>query len=77
MEVARTTTDESGRFVLRAWPDTAMTMADQAGWTTVILTAFTADGMSLAVDSVAFEPTTPYSAMSADDRPTRRPGRWW
>ena len=71
-EVARTTTDQSGRFVLRAWPDTAMSMADQAGWATVMLTAFSKDGMSLAVDSVAFEPTTQYSAMSAG----RRPGRW-
>ena len=76
VEVARTTTDRSGRFVLRAWPDTAMTMADRAGWTTVMLTAFSGDGMSLAVDSVAFEPTTPYSAMSVEARPTRRPGRW-
>ena len=40
VEVARTTTDGSGRFVLRAWPDTAMSLADQAGWATVMLTAF-------------------------------------
>jgi hypothetical protein len=75
VEVARTTTDSSGRFVLRAWPDTAQTMADQAGWTTVMLTAFSADGMSLAVDSVAFEPTTQYAAKSVGTQ-TRRSGRW-
>jgi hypothetical protein len=71
-EVARTTTDRSGRFVLRAWPDTAMSLADRAGWATVMLTAFSKDGMSLAVDSVAFEPTAQFSSMSAG----RRPGRW-
>ena len=76
VEVGRTTTDSSGRFVLRAWPDTAMSMADQAGWATVMLTAFDGDGMSLAVDSVSFEPTAPYSAMSAEPNATRRPGRW-
>jgi hypothetical protein len=74
VEVARTTTDESGRFVLRAWPDTAMSMADKAGWATVMLTAFSRDGMSLAVDSVSFEPT-PYSAKSVGSHPTRA-GRW-
>ncbi|HEV3364922.1 MAG TPA: hypothetical protein VG795_12435, partial [Acidimicrobiia bacterium] len=75
VEVARTTTDQSGRFVLRAWPDTTMTMADQAGWATIMLTAFSADGMSLAVDSVAFEPT-PYSAKSMGAHRTSRTGRW-
>src|SRR5688572_19332673 len=74
-EVARTTTDGSGRFVLRAWPDTAMTMADQAGWATVMPTAFDGNGMSLAVDSVSFEPT-PYSAKSVGAHPARRAGRW-
>ena len=73
VEVARTTTDGSGRFVLRAWPDTAMSLADQAGWATVMLTAFSADGMSLAVDSVAFEPTTQYSAKSVGRRRGARP----
>jgi hypothetical protein len=75
VEVARTTTDGSGRFVLRAWPDTAMSLANQAGWATVMLTAFSDDGMSLAVDSVAFEPTTQYTAKSVGT-PTRRSGRW-
>lgn len=75
VEVARTTTDSSGRFVLRAWPDTAQTLADQAGWTTVMLTAFSRDGMSLAVDSVAFEPAAQYSAKSVGT-PARRSGRW-
>ena len=75
LEVARTTTDGSGHFVLRAWPDTAMSVADQAGWTTVMLTAFTSDGMSLAVDSVSFEPPTEFSAKSAVT-PARRSGRW-
>jgi hypothetical protein len=73
VEVARTTTDGSGRFVLRAWPDTAMSLANQAGWATVMLTAFSDDGMSLAVDSVAFEPTTQYTAKSVGT-PTRRSG---
>ena len=75
VEVARTTTDGSGRFVLRAWPDTATSMADEAGWTTVMLTAFSKDGMSLAVDSIAFEPTTEFSAKSVGT-PARRSGRW-
>jgi hypothetical protein len=75
VEVARTTTDGSGRFVLRAWPDTAMSMADNAGWTTVMLAAFSRDGMSLAVDSVSFEPT-PYSAKSVGAPSARRAGRW-
>jgi hypothetical protein len=75
VEVARTTTDASGGFVLRAWPDTAMSLADQAGWTTVMLTAFSADGMSLAVDSVSFEPATQFSAKSVGT-PARRSGRW-
>jgi hypothetical protein len=75
VEVARTTTDGSGRFVLRAWPDTAMSVADQAGWTTVMLTAFSRDGMSLAVDSVSFEPTPGFSAKSVGT-PARRSGRW-
>ena len=74
-EVARTTTDSSGRFVLRAWPDTAMTLADQGGWATVMLTAFSRDGMSLAVDSVSFEPT-PYSAKSVNAHSAGRAGRW-
>lgn len=75
VEVARTTTDDSGRFVLRAWPDTAMSVADQAGWTTVMLTAFSRDGMSLAVDSVSFEPTPQFSAKSVGTE-ARRSGRW-
>jgi hypothetical protein len=74
MEVARTTTDRSGRFVLRAWPGAAMTASDQAGWATIMLTAFDGAGMSLAVDSVAYEPN-PYSAKSVGAQQSRR-GRW-
>jgi hypothetical protein len=56
-EVARATTDGVGRFALRAAPSAAITQnADPAGWTTVMVAAFSADGMTLAVDSMAWEP---------------------
>lgn len=55
-EVARTTTDRDGRFALRAAPSAAMAAhADPAGWTTVMVAAFSPDGMTLAVDSVAWQ----------------------
>jgi hypothetical protein len=51
--IARTTTDASGRFSLRAAPtDRVRSVADP--WVTVMVVAYTPDGMSLAVDSVAW-----------------------
>jgi hypothetical protein len=51
--IARTTTDAAGRFRLRALPtDRILAVADP--WVTVMVVAYAADGMSLAVDSVAW-----------------------
>jgi hypothetical protein len=67
-EVARARTDREGNFSLRAGPSAAMTgNADPAGWTTVMVAAFSSDGMTLAVDSVAWEGSREFSAEN---------GRW-
>jgi len=53
--LARTTTDNAGGFSLRSLPTPALTaMTGESGWLTVMLAAFTHDGMSMAVDSVAW-----------------------
>ena len=55
-EVARATTGRDGRFALRTGPSPAITgNADPAGWTTVMVAAFGPEGMTLAVDSVAWQ----------------------
>jgi hypothetical protein len=64
-EVARTTTDASGRFVLRAAPNASLqTAADDDGWVSVMVTAISADGMAMAVDSVAWGASPGFSARS-------------
>ena len=51
--IARTTTDTFGRFTLRTPPtDSMLAVADP--WITVMVVAYAAGGMSLAVDSVAW-----------------------
>jgi hypothetical protein len=71
--VARTTTDPSGHFTLRAEPTGVMrTVADEAGWATIMVTAHSREGMTLAIDSVAWKPEAGYSARSVGVAP----GRW-
>lgn len=54
-----TATDPAGRFVLRALPTPAVTaLADDAGWISVMVVAITPAGMTLAVDSVAWDAPT-------------------
>lgn len=76
--VARTTTDTAGRFELRAQPDGALAASqDTAGWVTVMVAAAGRDGVSVAVDSVAWEPdrgSKPFTAWAADS--ASKPGRW-
>lgn len=53
--LTRTTTDEAGRFTLRAVPTEAI-LAIADPWVTVMVVAYSAEGMSVAVDSVAWRP---------------------
>ncbi|MGH2651440.1 MAG: hypothetical protein ACRDHK_09560, partial [Actinomycetota bacterium] len=75
VRIAHTATDRSGRFTVRAAPDPALaSLADDAGWITVMVAAMSEEGMTLAVDSVAWQP-------GADSTGQRRyestgSGRW-
>ena len=54
--IASTTADPEGRFTLRApYNDVARSAADPAGWVAVLVVATTADGTSMATDSVRFD----------------------
>ncbi|MEW6475278.1 MAG: carboxypeptidase-like regulatory domain-containing protein [Actinomycetota bacterium] len=77
-EIARTRTDGSGRYVLRALRSEALRAAeDQDGWTNVMVAAFGDDGsFNLAFDSVSWVPAGGFSATSADGRTEARKGRW-
>lgn len=67
-EVARATTNREGHFSLRTAPSADMTEnADPAGWTTVMVAAFSPEGMTLALDSVAWERGREFGAAN---------GRW-
>ncbi|MGH9000744.1 MAG: hypothetical protein ACRDY7_15300 [Acidimicrobiia bacterium] len=77
VEIARTQTDGSGRYRLRSGHvDALRAVEDEDGWANVMVVAFGGDGdMSLAVDSVAWQPTGGSdglrAASAAEDR-----GRW-
>ena len=77
-EVARATSDGEGRFALRTTPSAAMTgNADPAGWTTVMVAAFSPEGMTLAIDSVAWERGRGFGAANGRwvTSPAERDGR--
>ncbi len=74
--VARTVTDVSGRYTLRAAPSGALAaLADEAGWVTVMVTATSPSGASLAVDSLAWKPAGAHSARGLGTSAGAR-GRW-
>lgn len=82
--LARTTTDATGHFTLRSLPSEAFRLAqDDAGWVTIMVAAFSADRVTMAVDSIAWnadavrwithpaelvEPSNPVT--TATERPT-------
>jgi hypothetical protein len=71
VEVARTTSDDTGRFTLRAPGGGAMAAsADPGGWTTVMVIATGSAGTSVAVDSIAWQPLGGVQGHSA------AAGRW-
>lgn len=74
--IARTTTDGSGHYTLRAVPsEIVRNAADAAGWVTVMVTASSEEGMTLAVDAVAWQPEAPYGAKGAFPQAASR-GLW-
>lgn len=74
VEIARVQTDDSGWFVVRAFPSPAFRAAqDPSGWVTVMLFAFSKDRVVLATDAVAWRPDPGFKAQSADS-PAK--GRW-
>lgn len=74
--IARTAADGSGRFTLRAAPDgVAAGLADESGWVTVMVTATSAGGMTMAVDSLAWKPAGGFKAQSVSEA-MHGPGRW-
>lgn len=75
--VARTTSDASGHFTLRAAPSDAFRAAqDEAGWVTVMVAALGPQGMSLAVDSVAWKPEPADTRGSRVQAGGAAGGRW-
>jgi hypothetical protein len=74
--VARTTTDDAGRYVLRSGHTAALRSVETtSGWTNVMVAAFAPDGsFSLATDSLAWAPAGGVHGASVDDSPNR--GRW-
>lgn len=80
--LARTRTDSNGHFTLRSLPTPDVSaLTPESGWTTVMVAAFTDDGISLAMDSVAWKDrwVTDPSALLGDKRlaqmvfPSERP----
>lgn len=54
--IASTTADPNGLFMLRAaYDDQIRAAEDRAGWISVLVVAMSADGMSMATDSVRFD----------------------
>lgn len=54
--IASTTAEQNGLFVLRAgYGDHIRAAEDRAGWISVLVVAMTADGMSMATDSVRYD----------------------
>jgi hypothetical protein len=54
--IAAVTADFAGRFTLRSpYDDRIRAAEDRAGWISVLVVAMTADGMSMATDSVRFD----------------------
>ena len=54
--VASTTADANGRFLLRArYDDRFRAAEDRTGWISVLVVAMTADGMSMATDSIRYD----------------------
>ena len=54
--ISSTSADPNGNFILRAAYDERMRAAeDPAGWISVLVVATTADGMSMATDSIRFD----------------------
>lgn len=54
--IAEVATNDTGRFTLRAAPNSELAgMADESGWLTVMVAGFAPDGMSLATDSVTWQ----------------------
>lgn len=74
--VARTTTDGSGRYILRSGRTDALRAVEtESGWTNVMVAAFGPDGsFSLATDSVAWLPAGGFHAAAAEGNQNR--GRW-
>ena len=74
--VARTTTDDAGRYVLRSGHTDALRAVEtDSGWTNVMVAAFGPDGsFSLATDSIAWAPAGGIRAAGVDDKQNR--GRW-
>ena len=74
--VARTTTDDAGRYVLRSGHTDALRAVEtDSGWANVMVAAFGRDGsFSLATDSIAWAPAAGFRAAGVDEKPNR--GRW-
>ena len=77
LPVAGTVTSGSGDFTLRTPLTAALeTLSDDAGWITVMVAAVSEEGISLALDSVAWEPSPGVAATGHDHRSDIVGGRW-
>lgn len=74
--IARATTDSQGRYVLRSGRSEALKGAeDGLGWVTVMVSAMGPDGVTMAIDTVAWQPTSGTRADS-DRKGGDAAGRW-